>query len=432
MASTRRIALLIWLSRDGWSAYVPETLEEPIASGESIETAARSLEEIGLASTPVVIALESELCLTCRFEVATRRQARSREVLAFKAEEELPVAAEELASDYLASGVHIFGVSANRRQIEGTLDALTSLDIRGVAPLALLAAQEYARDAPLGVTRWLRRDQVEQIEIGRSGITSWRTLPAEENDLETALIAQRLAEGAGEAFIGLGDLGRVSQQIPNSCRHVVECSGDPCLYYALQATSRIGRGEKQPAIDLRRDPVLRRLVQRNPLSRDLALLGLAALVLIGAAAAQQYRKVADSLRELQRLESAEAEVFREVFPDKRLPRGVRARLESEHRRLVGARPDSASAPEHRDAAVRLQSLLESLPKDLRFRLTEVRIEGSRVSLLGEARSHADADRIATALRRSGLAVDPPSTRQLAVKGVEYRLAAEEIMRTEQP
>ena len=60
---------------------------------------------------------------------------------------------------------------------------------------------------------------------------------------------------------------------------------------------------------------------------------------------------------------------------------------------------------------------------MRFRLPEIRIEQDRVTLGGEVRSNADADKIATALRTHGFTVNPPRTQRLADKGFGVRLQA---------
>ena len=61
----------------------------------------------------------------------------------------------------------------------------------------------------------------------------------------------------------------------------------------------------------------------------------------------------------------------------------------------------------------LRDLLAGLPADLRFRVLEVRLDGSSFALDGQVRSHGDADAIAASLRAGGFWVDPPSTEQLS-------------------
>lgn len=424
--AARATTLLLWIRRDGWSAYrcdAPQ--EEPVASGETIGDAPKALVEAKLASVPVVVAFESDLCLVSRFEVASRRQARRREVLNYQVEEPLPVAAEELVSDFIVDGVHVLGVSSHRTEVERTLEALSDLDVRCVAPLAILAAEELRHTDSAGCSLWFRPHAIEQLNFQREKPSAWRTLPVDPEAFRSLITAQELTGETSLEPVCIGDRRRIADFVTDEGVSILECEGDPCGTYAIRMANRIGLGLVQPTIDFRRDPSLVLRASKNPLRWEQRLFGAACLLVVLAAAGWQFSAAAASERKLHRLEAAEAQVFRDVFPEKRVPLGVRTRLESELRSISGARPQGQSTADHRDAALRLQSLTESLPGDLRFRLTEVRIEAARVNLLGEARSHADADRIAAAIRGSGLTVAPPSTRQLVDQGVEFRISAEE-------
>lgn len=425
MATSRTTTLLLWVRCDGWSAHRCDAPDEPIAAGATIEAVSEALAGLGFARSPVVVALESDRCLVSQFDLATRRQARNREVLNYQVEEPLPVAAEELASDFVVEGVHVLGISARRDEIEKTLKTLATLDVRCVTAIALLAASELSRTGASGDSLWFRPHAIEQLRFVGEKPTAWRTLPVEPDAFRSLIAAQELAGQMAAEPVCLGDPRRIAEFLGDETVSIIECPGDPCLSFAALAAQRIGSGAAQPAFDLRRDPSLSHRAGRSPLRWDQRLLAAASLLLVVAAAGWQLAVAAKAQEQLRQLEAAEAQVFRDVFPDKKVPRGVRTRLESELRSIAGARPDGQATPERGDAAHRLQTLLQSLPEDLRFRLTEVRIEGARVNLLGEARSHADADRIAAAVRRSGLTVAPPSTRQLVDQGVEYRLSAEE-------
>jgi hypothetical protein len=86
-------------------------------------------------------------------------------------------------------------------------------------------------------------------------------------------------------------------------------------------------------------------------------------------------------------------------------------MESEIRRLQATR-GSASLPSRPSMLRALQDVLAHLPQNLRFRLLEIRLDESRLLLDGQARSHADVDAIATALRQgTGFEVEPPRSEQ---------------------
>ncbi len=119
-----------------------------------------------------------------------------------------------------------------------------------------------------------------------------------------------------------------------------------------------------------------------------------------------------------------------VAPGEPPPVVVRARLESIAGGLRGRSRSAAGAAERACALDRLRLALTGLPEDVRLRVLELRIEGAsseRIVLEAEARSHADARRIATALQEvaqpHGWLVQPPRTQSLPSRGVALTISA---------
>jgi hypothetical protein len=70
----------------------------------------------------------------------------------------------------------------------------------------------------------------------------------------------------------------------------------------------------------------------------------------------------------------------------------------------------------------LHSLLGALPKNLRYRAVEVRLERETLYLDGQSRSHGDAEAIATALgSNTPFQVDPPKSVQRPEGGVNFTI-----------
>lgn len=381
-----------------------------------------------LTRHPIVVALESRLCLPFAFQTASRRQTRNRDSVAYQIEDPLPVAAEEIVADYVVEGVKVFGVGADRRLVEGLLGELrgAGFDVRCVVPGLLLAASQLNHEhKEIQRSWWVRPDGIEQVSFNWAGPSHWRGLPREADPLHAAVTAQSLA---GEVFETQAVVSSVAANPPlgaETAELIESGEDDPCLEFATRAAERLVRGETTAPIDLVRGLPSGSAASRDPLRWDRMAVAAALLLVLLVGAAWRGAVAVAAERELQQLSDAEAEVFATALPDARVPRGVRTRLESELRSLAGARADLSDLPEHADAVLRLESVLGQLPVDLRFRVLEIRIESGRVFLLGEARSYSDVDQIATSLRRTGLVVAPPSSRQLADKGVEFRLAAEE-------
>jgi hypothetical protein len=100
------------------------------------------------------------------------------------------------------------------------------------------------------------------------------------------------------------------------------------------------------------------------------------------------------------------------------------RLRSEHRRLSGLSGSSGEWTPPRSALSVLQSMLASVPPNLRFRVLELRIENDKIFVEGECNAHGDAEMLAVSLRQSSrLIVEPPRTENKSNSGVSFTIAA---------
>jgi type II secretory pathway component PulL len=127
-------------------------------------------------------------------------------------------------------------------------------------------------------------------------------------------------------------------------------------------------------------------------------------------------------READQVASQQAEVFRSVFPNAKVPVGIAGRLKSELAKLKGLRGDGEMLPDNVAATMVLHRLLSALPTDRRFRFLEIRIEAGRLYLDGEVCEHGDAEAIAQRLRGEGFQVIPPKTQRLDGERVTLRIS----------
>jgi hypothetical protein len=193
--------------------------------------------------------------------------------------------------------------------------------------------------------------------------------------------------------------------------------GDRCLI--AEASKVIATG-KRPWIELRRDQIGHydpHSLVRGSIHALLVtvLVALTSLSFVAWNRADKYDAIVQSTEQEKR------ELFQDLFPDTRIPSGIRTRLDSEHRKLIGLAAEDARVPEREPVTQLLVDALTALPTDLRFRLLDIDFEGHRGALDGEVRRHGDADTLATSLRSNGFTVDPPGTEQLSDQGVGFTL-----------
>jgi len=119
-------------------------------------------------------------------------------------------------------------------------------------------------------------------------------------------------------------------------------------------------------------------------------------------------------------------VYKNLLPQKEIPRLILSRLESEWQRIAGTSGVSAEVPARPDALETLRRVVTGIPEALEARVFDLRISPSDVRIGGQARSHGDAQAIANALQQAGFDVEPPRTEAAGSEGVGFTLIAQPL------
>ena len=180
--------------------------------------------------------------------------------------------------------------------------------------------------------------------------------------------------------------------------------------------SEILAGAVSPWIELRRDqlaPSSRLSVYRSPLRGAVAAV---ALLLVSVCFAslwhgRQYQALAHGYAAQQ------VDIYKSALPGQRVPGSVLGRVASERKKLAGLGGETLDAPapgkRSSSALDQLRTVLSSIPVEGRFRILELSVAPELVRIGGQARSHADAERLSVALRETGsYEVDPPKTQAI--------------------
>jgi len=396
----------------------PEQLAKSIAD---------CLIKLSITRPRVILGLASETCLPAAMMLEHPSGSRDRTVLTYALEESLPLAAEEMEADFQFSGssglgvaVHTVGLAPLVRELEQR-----GIVVQSITATALLAAQRYTQEvARKGATLvlWQEAERVEMVLVERSVPRKWISIPAEPSSLIRELQF---------AILGLGQSVEVVSQTlaeelvtaAESVLPVCQCvEPSPLREAAALAAADVLSGRLTPWFEFRRgklgpdDP-------RRPIRGVLRFVAFTAatfLVCVSIALlvrAGRFREHTISLQEEQ------VKIYQQAFPNERLPAGIRSRLESEVAKLAGSTGQGEQLPAVIPTLRLLRDFLLALPKEMRYRVVDLRIEHSRLSLEIEVRSHSDADVIASALRARGFVVDQPRSEQLPQQGVAVRLSA---------
>jgi hypothetical protein len=198
-------------------------------------------------------------------------------------------------------------------------------------------------------------------------------------------------------------------------------SAAPALHAAMQMAIELFAGRATPLAEFRRDS----LAAGDALGRHRraidVLLACAAVLLIALTGAFLLRahRYADRAGTVE--EELKAE-FSNAFPNWPVPANVRSVLASEHRKALAQSP-AVSAAASGSALDTLQSVIRSLPRELRLQLTRIDATDTSIDIDGRVRALESLDALSASLRSAGLEPAPPQARKDSTSSWSFTLRA---------
>ena len=406
---------------------------------------AQLLHSLGYAGEGIVLGLASSRCLSRALPIEHSSLSRDRQALAYSLETWLPIAAEDLITDFLVDRHDALGVAIQTDDVAPLVKALEdrAIVVQSICPVAMLALQHHL--SLIGnwgrhLVAWRNEDLLDLWLIDGAWPRQWRLLPAEPAAVVREIRFLTLADGtlpaisptasetptAGSppwklaAYEATDDLIQAISELPTL--ELAEVKPETAASAAIANVNEILAGHREPWIDFRRGalaPQDRYRAIRGAIRFSISAAVVAAIMFVAAflVRAERYE------RDARRLQDAQVQLFQQCFPGQAVPVGIRSRLESEHAKLTGLAGVSTSLPATSDSLNVLFDLLASLPNDVPVRLVELRMDKGRVHMEWEVSSHGHADRIADSLRERGFQVEQPHTQLLADGNISLRMDA---------
>jgi type II secretory pathway component PulL len=392
------------------------------------EQVAERMRQAGYSGEPVMLALPAQGCLCASISTDDLPRQHRRDAMLYRLEDQLPLAAEDIVSDFVPTHPRSLAVCVQYKPIEDLVEYLQArgIEIQCICPTGILAGQYLGSLAPYGTAAglWANEHALELLLETDGKPNEWYHLPVADSDLKRHLLARFESQESPRKIHCFKVQTEIQAEVMAAGAFELVIHSEGLYDCAALCASRILAMQQPALIELRRgalasaDPY-RRL--RNPLLAAVMSLLLFAL---SCSAACFWR--ARGYREMNaRIHSQQQMLFQEVLPTSDLPTSVRLRLASEERKLRGLSGASAQFPTSPSALNLLYETLRRLPTDMRFRILELRIAPERVYIEGQARSHSDVDAIASALGSGSIFdVEQPRTERLKEKGVSFILCAE--------
>jgi hypothetical protein len=390
---------------------------------------------------PILLALKSTdvLSVTLPPDSSANRQA-----MIYELEDFFPIPAERFVADFFSHERGRFAGVIDSEKFLPLLDelAMQKILIQAIVPLSFLVVQ-YLTQRPITIDDGIRcviwsyhqepvldDGRIELFLLTPEGLPlSWHLLDSKPESLRRALEAEIFIRDVNLSVDSLhlsDDLQKTLETIPRLTLatnepETNEESGDLLLLILAKQSEAILSRKKRPWWDFCREQLSMRGVDtvlgksvKMVLWGSVALA--AALCLVLFVRMYQFDRLAYQYRQEQEI------AFREALPDQTLQTGFRNRLKSEYVKMSAQRENTSELPERESVLMPLLNILRTLPKTVRFRFPEIRIDQNAIRLDGQLQVHGDAELIATALEDGGFAVEPPSTQQTGSSGVAVRLS----------
>jgi type II secretory pathway component PulL len=413
---------------DGGTVLSGPALFDEGARGDQADAIYEALAAASYGQEPIVLALDSMLCLSAQLARDESRRRRDRQAMLYQLEEWIPWAAEDVVADFVDSDNSTLAVAVAIEPLRHLLQALAAkgVSIVSIAPTAILAATELLNcNSFSGETLvvWQSNDSLEILRLNDQQITDWKWVAADAPSLRQELVGQFLRSNRP---ISLQIYNLDDQALAATSQIGFARSGsDDAVSLdraeaAFEFAARMLGGSAESPIELRQSALGsrdRRFAVRGhvrALQFSAAALAIAVVLALVIRAHRYNVQAAD-------LAADEIHVYQELFPNRQIPAGIRSRLESELSQLKGVRGETKDVPKTAPVLPVLRPLLAALPPDVRFRILELRIEDGQIYLDGEAREHGDAVAIAGLLRKNGFDVAAPRSQRLEGKKVSFRI-----------
>ena len=405
--------------------------------GAKVVAAIEVVQALGARTPPLVVGLPSSWCFGATLNSAGLLRRQRRQGLLYRFEEILPVDAEALTADFIENKAGVLGVAALNSKVKPLLDELENagLTVAHFCPTALLVHQGYLSEVarlsaghPLPSFSLIATDtdSVDLVASDSEDILAWRSIPTDGDAICEEL---RTLGDANDSEFAVLPIGLTDQTaipfMPNVNGYAGLTRTDPFKITTRHAEALLREG-KPPLVDLRRGDLSgqgnwQRIATPAWAAMLAAILLMLSIGVLNSWQAHRYQQQAVHSTD------AQAELFRETFPEQQVPAAVLSRFRSEAAKARGLTGQDEALPTPATTLQDLHDVLAGLsnranqnpasPDDaLRFQVLELRLEPSRLYIDGQTRSHADSDRLAAGLRETtSFTIDPPRTQNIAAR-----------------
>lgn len=354
------------------------------------------------------------------------------EMMLYRLEEQLPLAAEELTAVFLpAIGGRCLAFAVNTAEVLGIVKALTDagLEISAIYPTAVLMLQSCFENCECDPDYVILNNgqTLEAFRLIDGVIHGWYSsasdrqllLPLQIDILNnpvdgkntSAVMVGELPQSAVEALKEEMELNRIDDGYESLVKNLLENCGKITSEKTVSISNlRIGK-----------------LARKNLWAKSTGSLRVAGILLLIFAVTMiscfairgiRYETMAESY------EKSQVKIYKKVYPgSRRVPSNIVSRLESEMRKLSGVMGHGYDVPHIPNAMDELHTVITNLPKNVKLRILKIQIDPESIDINGQVTTHSDAEKITQSLKRGGLDVSSPATESLSGGEIFFKVRA---------
>ncbi len=350
---------LIVERHDDWLVMVgdkTDTLAIDVAAEELVTCARLLIELTDLGNVRCVLAPASTSCFFATLDAGEEIDLRDRAALTYELEDHLPIDAESMVADFVvmpssprrqaspessaaseaaAASRFVSAVAITVDRWREIADAFedAGIAVRSIVPAAVLAARSVCRDVSFTESIDLLlvdETRCDLLTVQSDSIASWKHTITDPNVLRRH---QLLDASESEQVVVIG-------ATPNQESSIQSVYGDPVFLPETVESHRVHGAElllanqSQRWFDLRRDQ-LGPSDPLRPILTQLRLLALATAVCLVAMVVGGWWRTQRIESEIANVREQQNAVFREAFPNTKIPGAILRRVRSEHARVMG-------------------------------------------------------------------------------------------------
>ncbi|MBN1942925.1 MAG: hypothetical protein JW849_06485 [Phycisphaerae bacterium] len=306
------------------------------------------------------------------------------------------------------------------------------MEIAEIYPIALLILQGILSltDHKPDYVILNQRTSHDIIRLGEKTILNWYTTE-DERQLLFLLRMDLLnlpVEAENVSSIIVGKLKDISEEILSSELEIMksEFTDESIVQHVLENDNIIKLGKPVSATNLR----IGKLTIKNPWNKSVTSLRVATVLMAVLALTLlslfihrgiNYKNLALNF------ERSQLEIYQKLYPNsKKAPSNIVARMESEMRKMYGVIGQGRDVPRISNAMDALHAVVTNLPQNIKWRILKLQIHPGSIDIIGQVKTHSDAETIVQSLTKGSLDVSAPTTELLSTGEIYFKISANPV------